>query len=303
MEFAECCAVLAAVLFFLVAPVRASGWLEHNEAGTGGANFLQARYHFRPLASGEAKGIVLLVPPSGEDGVKFAESGGWTAFADKLGYATLAATYQGDETRDFSNARRGSGASLLGALRHFSDATGSRDLANLNMVIYGVAAGGQFAFSFTQDKPNRVFAFAAVLGAYWVPVTAFGRKTPGIFVSADDQSDSASTRTREMVRAGRAYHALWAWQGVAQRAKASADTLGLTQDFLAGALELRQSENKTATGSPVDVSSLKGWFVPVAGGLAVPMKGVSRSEQRNGYWFPTEKAAGAWRPQPTSADQ
>jgi len=288
--------VLGVALLLAAVPVHASGWLEHSETGQRGANFLQARYHFRAPSAGEARGIVLLVPPPGEDGVKFAESGGWPAFADKLGYATLAAAYQGDEAHDFSNARRGSGTSLLGALRHFSDATGSRDLANLNMMVYGVAAGGQFAFSFTQDKPDRVFAFAAVLGAYWVPPTAAGRKTPGIFISADDQSDGAAPRTRDLVRAGRAYNAFWAWQGTPQRAGAASSTLGLVQEYFSGSLELRQSEKKLATGSPVDLSALKGWFMPSAGGTPLPMADVSRSEQGNGFWFPTEKSAGAWKP-------
>lgn len=237
--------------------------------------------------------LVLPAPGGKEAATSQVESEGWPALANKLDFALMVSEFQGSETRDFSKARRGSGESVLRALRAFSAQTGQRDLGNANFAVYGVSTGAQFAASFAQDKPDRVYGFVAVLGAYWEPANAGGRKTPGLFISAPDQSEGAAERTRAHVARAREYGGYWAWQQAGSRQTAVGQSLALARDFLSGAVELRQSPRQSPTSNPDTLTPFKGWVVPMAGGSIQPAEQTPRDQVRSTFWYPSEAAARA----------
>jgi poly(3-hydroxybutyrate) depolymerase len=274
---------------------RASTWIEYKDPAGEGANYLSATYFLQlPDASTEVKGVVVVVPATNQPARTLAEQGGWPGYARGLGYAVLACEFQGDERRDYSNARRGSGQSLLRALRAFSDQTGQRNLLNANMLVYGVSSGAQFATSLAQDKPDRVYAFVAVLGAYWQPANAGGRKTPGLFVSATNQGDAAAQRTADYVVSARAYGAYWAHLTLPQERSAVPQSLALAQSYLTQAVKLRQSPDKSPTGSPEGLKPIDGFAVDPATGTLVSASELGRSQTASTFWFPAQSTAENW---------
>jgi hypothetical protein len=287
------CAILA-VLLLAPGSARAT-WLQFQEPARGSDNFTQAVHHLLLPTSGAPKGVLLVLPaldPQGkETATSQAEREGWPALANKLDFALMVSEFQGSETRDFSQARRGSGESVLRALRAFSDQTGQRDLSNANFAVYGVSTGAQFAVSFAQYKPDRVYGFVAVLGAYWEPSNAGGRKTPGLFISAPDQSDGAAERTRAYVAQAREYGGYWAWLQASSRPSAVSQSLTLAQEYLAGAVELRQSPRQSPTANPDALTPFKGWVIPMAGGSIQPSEQIPRDQVRSTFWYPSESTA------------
>lgn len=289
-------AVLGAALACGLSTTAAAEWSQWADAPRGADNFSSAVHHFHNPAGASPRGIILLIPaPGGEPtGRAFADQGGWPELARRLGFALIVSEFGAEGGRDISASRRGSGESVRRARRALADLSGVRDLDRLSMLVYGEAVGAQFAASLAQDRPDEVIAFASVLGAYWEPTVGAGRRTPGIFVSAQDQSDDAAERTRALVRQARSFGAFWAWMVVPTRAEAPAASRGLVQDFLAACVPLRLPEGQPATAQPDSVGAFKGWLVPEAGRDPVRAADTPRGQASAGYWFPDEETARAW---------
>lgn len=285
--------MLAALYLCLTGLLPAADWVTWQDLPRASDNFSSATYHLINPADVEPRGVLVVIPaPGGQPEARvFAQQNGWNETAREMKFALLVADYGVEGNKDVSNSRRGSGESLRRALRELARLSGLRDLDQLNMAVYGVGMGAQLAANLAQDRPDEVLAFAAVLGAYWEPPTGGGRRTPGLFVGAADQSDDAAARTRSWVEKSRTYGAFWAWARVPTRREAVKASTGLAQSFLTKSAALRQNPDRPPTVKPESVGAFKGWVVMGLNQAPVPADQLPRSQAGAGFWYPDEKTA------------
>ena len=71
----------------------------------------------------------------------------------------------------YYEADKGSGAALLESIKAFGVESKHPELEHAPLLLWGHSARGQFNYDFTCWKPDRVIAFVANKGAYYVSIS------------------------------------------------------------------------------------------------------------------------------------
>lgn len=183
-----------------------------------GGNYDKAEFRlWLPNDVRTLQGVVVLMPGSNGDGRAQVVDSAWQALAVRNQLALVGCRFtdrphdQGF-IEDYVDVARGSGQALLDALVAFATTAKRPDLAGAPLLLWGISAGGEFNYEFTNWKPERVVAFVVNKGGiYYTALTSrAARSVPGmLFIGEQDLESRISTITG-LFAVNRRGAALWA---------------------------------------------------------------------------------------------
>jgi pimeloyl-ACP methyl ester carboxylesterase len=141
-------------------------------------NFKAAKFRlWLPDNHQKLRGVLTLTPGANVDGRQLIENPKWQAFAKEHNFALVSLFWLNRSEKKADGSRYpyyfepkwGTGQALLNAIAHFAKRTGNDNMANLPMLLWGHSAGGQFNYGFASWAPERVIAFTAIKGGYYLP--------------------------------------------------------------------------------------------------------------------------------------
>jgi hypothetical protein len=226
----------------------------------------------------------------------------WQAFAQSLGFGVLGTRFTGS----YTEAASGPGAALISVLKTLGEQTSHPELEHAPLLLEGFSNGGYFSLTFSQFAPERVIAFC-------LNKSGFAKATldppflavPGmLFWGVEEPETGVQTVVADLVRQGRAQHALWAelreW-GVAHEDGAVEAAFA---PFFAEMVAARYPASADPSQGPVALLALS----EASGWLADPGEDSVRSDvptiapfsmypgdQASASWLPSEGLAKLWR--------
>jgi len=265
-----------------------------------GANFDKATFRlWVPGTVPTVRGVIVLMPGSNGDGRPQVADTVWQSFAIREKLALLGVQFT-DKPHDqnfieeYVNVSHGSGQALLDALSAFAVSSRHAELGSAPLLLWGMSAGGQFNYEFTNWKPERVVAFVVNKGGiYYTALTSqAARAVPGILFVGGKDLDSRVSTISGLFALNRRSGALWALAnepGAAHIVGRSRDVaLLLYADMLDTLLD---PDHPTAlkplaerSGSLGDLKTMTFTSMPEG-----------RVATESTVWLPTERVAKAWQ--------
>lgn len=235
-----------------------------------------SRAAFDLLLPRNPKGILVLVPGANGDGRGFLNETNWTEFAEKRGWAVVAATFVSPEGllkkgAGYYDVGASSGDMLLSALKEAG-------LGAQPLYIYGFSGGARFAAGFAMSFPSRVAGWAVLAPSDAVAIRS-GGDPPGIVACGanDGRLGASLSWFKELRKTGRRV----TWVEVPRVAHARCPAF---ERFVRSWFSEEDSRRRghdpgvwtdLGNGSLIDGKS--------------PCSPVNRS------WFPSKDAYGSWR--------
>lgn len=138
----------------------------------------------------KVRGILMLVPGRNGNGRDLITRTDWHTFADKNHLILCGVSFASDRSlveRSYSNARSGSGKTVLGAIDSFVRGRdfGTAPEEELPIYLYGFSAGARFSASFVDLYAHRIGAWCAYAVGRWEPAFEAGTMPPGIVASGE----------------------------------------------------------------------------------------------------------------------
>lgn len=235
-----------------------------------------SRAAFDVLLPARAKGVLVLVPGANGDGCGFLGETNWTCFAEKRGWAVVAATFASPErllkrNAGYYDVAAGSGDLLLSALED----TG---LDALPLYLFGFSGGARFVAGFALAHPSRVAGWAAQSPSDAVAARG-GGNPPGIVAcgAEDARLGACLSWFKDLRRFGK-----WVtWVEVPGVAHARSPELErFVRIWFAEESARRRGRDR-------------GVWVDLGDGL--PIDGISPCSEANRCWLPSRTVYSAWR--------
>jgi len=214
--------LLLSLLFVLAhGPHRAiaqSSTTTFDRAVPPGANYDKAEFRlWVPNDVRVLQGVVVLMPGSNGDGRPEVADTIWQSFATRHQLALIGCRFTDKPhdqgfIEDYVDVARGSGQALLDALAGLAADARRPELAAAPMLLWGMSAGGEFNYEFTNWKPERVIAFVVNKGGiYYSALTArAARNVPGILFTGEKDLESRISTITGLFAVNRRGGALWA---------------------------------------------------------------------------------------------
>jgi poly(3-hydroxybutyrate) depolymerase len=161
--------------------------------------------------------ILVLVPGFNLQGDRFLKDSNWLKFAEQTNGVILACTFKTMERNKrkfvhYSAAQLGSGMALESAIKKLDNLNPQFSLSELPLLMYGMSAGGQFAYGFSCYNPTRLIGFAAVKGGHYFPAPIDGSyNVPALIISGKKDLNRRRIAIRNLFERGKRNGAPWCW--------------------------------------------------------------------------------------------
>jgi poly(3-hydroxybutyrate) depolymerase len=183
-----------------------------------GGNYDKAEFRlWLPNDARTLQGVVVLMPGSNGDGRAQVVDTVWQAFAVRNQLALIGCRFTDQPhdqgfIEDYVDVTRGSGQALLDVLARFATTAKRPELAGAPLLLWGMSAGGEFNYEFTNWKPERVIAFVVNKGGiYYTALTSrAARNVPGILFTGEKDLESRISTITGLFAVNRRGAALWA---------------------------------------------------------------------------------------------
>ena len=156
--------------------------------------------------------VAVLTHSYNSNGLGYANSAYWQAFARKENIAILAVHLKNLQGSDISytEAHRGSGEALLNSLAILAKEGGYSYIKDLPFLMRGYSAGGVFSYSFSSFQPERMLAFANMRGGSLNFSSESNVRIPGLLFYGELDSPQRNSRIFEVIAEKRIAGANWA---------------------------------------------------------------------------------------------
>ncbi|MDD5260634.1 MAG: hypothetical protein PHD76_02195 [Methylacidiphilales bacterium] len=239
------------------------------------------------------RAILVLLPGQNADGRPAVEEPQWQDFAAKESLALVGVFFEGDAVRDYSQAERGSGLTLIRAIEDFSRKPQGRDLLLARIFLRGSSSGGQFAYSFTQYQPQRVAGFACSNGLYFTSFpTGGGQRVPGLFAVDGAESDERVQKNLDFFGKNRERGALWSFVRYAESSEGGAAT-EFDRKYISAVLTARLNPLSPLSALE-NVTEILGWGGQLQTRAVLSARQIPRGQEPQHAWFVNEKIARDW---------
>ncbi|NQZ08144.1 MAG: hypothetical protein HRT35_13380 [Algicola sp.] len=233
-------------------------------------NFKLAKYRlWLPGNDKKLKGILTLVPGANGDGLYLAEDPKWRKFAVENNFA-LVSLYMlnrsekkadGTDHPYYFEPKWGTGQALLNAFAHFGKVAGKPEMAQLPTLMWGHSAGGQFNYGFASWAPERVIAFTAIKGGYYLPeAQAATMQVPALFLTGELDIQRRIDGIHKVVEKYRAKGALWASAQEVHGGHGPGHTDDLIVPFFQKMVDARLPESVNSYRDIIELRAGKGWM-------------------------------------------
>lgn len=222
--------------------------------------------------------LLILVPGRNGDSRAWVEDPAWQAFARSRNCGLLGCRMQGDY---YYVAGGWSGALLLKAVEELAVLSSKDELKDAGFALFGHSAGGQFACSFVDWRPERVLAFVACKGNFkeW-NLDARKRAVPGLWIIGQKDSGTIFEDMTGSFCEGRRLGAPWALAVEPNGGHAIGPARELTIAFLGAVLS-------EPPGNAPWIGDLRTHEITPASGRS--------PDFRINAWLPNQTFAEAWK--------
>lgn len=282
---------------------QASGTtLDHTVAP--GRNYDAAEFRlWYPSGPDRLRAVVALVPGSNGDGRAQVDDPVWQAFATthRLALVGVRLTDKPHDQafiEDYVNVSQGSGQAFLDALTALASKARHPELATAPLLLWGMSAGGQFNYEFTQWAPDRVIGFVVNKGGiYYTALTSrAARAVPGLLFIGGQDLDSRIQTITGLFALNRRGGALWALANEPSAAHIVGRSRDVALMFYEDLLPLRLSEpGADGTARPLRPLQEGAGFVGDPKTHTVRRVGEGDMPAYPTAWLPTERVARAWQ--------
>lgn len=164
-----------------------------------------------PESSQELKAVAVLVHSYNSNGLGFANSIYWQAFAKNENLALLAVHFKNSEgsTVSYTDAARGSGKALLFSLEKLAEKIGEPRVKDLPFLMRGYSAGGVFSNSFSDFDADRLLAFANIRGGSLNFTSENNNRIPALMFFGEFDIESRNNRIFQAIALKRKIGANW----------------------------------------------------------------------------------------------
>jgi hypothetical protein len=245
------------------------------------------------------RGLLVLAPGLGRDGLDLADEKIFRDFAQRQNFALMSVFLRTD-ARDvpknsYCRAEAGSGRALLDALGKFSELTGSEQIKNLPMLMWGDSAGGQFNYGFACFVPERVIGFAAIKGGYYTSTTTDEtRRVPALFIIGEKDTDDRILNTKALFNKHRQADALWAVAVEPNAGRGVGQSNNIIIPYFEALIEKRLPGNVTSYKDIKPLEQSDGWLCNVTT-HDISSYDAYPDEKKEAAWLPDENTAIIWQ--------
>jgi poly(3-hydroxybutyrate) depolymerase len=270
-----------------------------------GANYDKAEFRlWVPSDVRTLQGVVVLMPGSNGDGRSQVGDTVWQSFAARNQLALIGCRYTDKPhdqgfIEDYVDVARGSGQALLDALVGLAATAKRPDLAGAPLLLWGMSAGGEFNYEFTNWKPERVVAFVVNKGGiYYTALTSrAARSVPGILFIGEKDLESRISTITGLFAVNRRGAALWALAAEPGAGHVVGRSRDLALIFFADVLSLRVTGTTPAADGQRALRPLTerdGFQGDIRMKTFQPMADLP-APANPAAWLPTARVARAWQ--------
>ena len=241
----------------------------------------------------KVRGIFVLTPGTNTDGRGAVDETLWQSLAAKHRFALVGCFFNEILTGiDYDIAFKGSGELLLDAIDAFAGQAQHPEMKNAPLALWGFSAGGEFNYSFTSWKPNRVIAFVVNKVEDFQSYSDERKmlKVPGIYFFGGKDLAQRVRAVTEAFQKGRARDALLCLVPEKNVGHAVGNSLDMAIPFLEAVIDRRLRED----GALQDMKLEDGWLGNLNSGNVSPASKYA-GEKEAASWLPDEVTALKWK--------
>ncbi len=279
-----------------------SVWADHSFDQTviipSGNNYTKAEFRLViPEKYGEMKGILMLLPGFNGSSIQSPQlnRGHWVNFAKKHQMALLGLALQGNRKTNYHDMSGDSAKAFQKALKHFAKESGLPEIEELPFLIKGASAGGQVAYGLAAIWPEKIIAFAAIKGGYYLTQPKSLSKTaqvPAIIFLGEDDSKLRKDNLNKLFTKHRLKGAPWVLAIQPGVGHGEGGTDVLTLPFFEEMMKLRIG-NDHASLAPVDFK--KSWSSQRDNFSRIQSFNIKDKKDKETIWLPSEDFGKKWQ--------
>lgn len=242
------------------------------------------------------KGVYCYIPGFEGSSLEIVDDADYQNYVEEKNMALMGFRMLGQYTSNIAGVSLWSGEALIQALVKLAQLSGHDELEYSPLLFSGHSAGGQFAYHFTQWKPERVIAFVTMKGGYHSLSDAGDAiYVPGYLFTGEEDNDYRITNLTTIFETNRSRGALWALavEPGAAHSRVSDDIL---HSFFDQIVPLRLPETCPENAIPElsNIEESSGWLGN-RDTYVIKSYDEYMEDKTTACWFPNEKIADEWR--------
>lgn len=160
-----------------------------------------------PENHSDLKAILVLIHNANSNALGLAKSEEWQAFAEQERLALCGVNFTGGS---YPSALGGSGQALIDAIEQIAMRNGIPKVSTLPYFMRGYSAGGNFSYSFSSFKPEKVVGLVSIRGGQ-LEATSINALVPGLVLTGELEGDQRNEFLKGIVLDKRNNSGLWSF--------------------------------------------------------------------------------------------
>jgi len=160
-----------------------------------------------PENSTDLKAVLILLHSSNSNALGLANSPEWQAFAEKENLALCGVNFKGGA---YATASGGSGQALIDAIEQITTKNTIPEITKLPFLMRGYSAGGNFSYSFSNFKPEKVVGLVSIRGGQ-LEISSINVTVPGVILTGEMEGDQRNAFLRDIALDKRNNGGLWSF--------------------------------------------------------------------------------------------
>lgn len=155
----------------------------------------------------DLKAVLVLLHSANSNGLGLANSADWQAFAEKENLALCGVNFTGGS---YPSASGGSGQALIDAIEQITIKNTMLQIAKLPFLMRGYSAGGNFSYSFSNFKPEKVVGLVSIRGGQ-LETSTKNVIVPGMILTGAEEGDQRNEFLKSIALDKRNNGGLWSF--------------------------------------------------------------------------------------------
>ncbi len=289
--------ILSIVILFLANSVFADNYFDKTVIIEPGDNYAHAEFRLViPEKYEEMRGILMLLPGFNGSSVKSPQlnRGGWFDFAKKHKMALFGLSFKTNRKISYDDMGYDSAKAFQKALKHFAAESNVPEIEDLPFLINGASAGGQVAYGLAAIWPEKIIAFTAIKGGYYLTNPSDITKTaqlPAIIYIGEVDTQIRRDNLNKLFSEHRVQGAPWVLAIQPGVGHGAGGTDRLTLSFFEEIMAMRVGNDTKLI--PVDFA--KSWSCALNDTTSIQPFDIKDIKDKNRTWLPSEEFAKKWQ--------
>lgn len=155
----------------------------------------------------DLKAVLVLLHSHNSNAMGLANSPEWQAFAEKENLALCGVNLSGGP---YATASGGSGQALIDAIEQITMKNTIPQIAKLPFLMRGYSAGGNFSYSFSNFKPEKVVGLVSMRGGQ-LEISTKNVTVPGVILTGEMEGDQRNAFLKDIALDKRNDGGLWSF--------------------------------------------------------------------------------------------